>query len=59
MLEMGLLFLFLFSIFTVGKYVVIFLQHLLSNPPKKMVMQRNEMVELTLGLAYFFTYIIH
>ena len=56
---MGLLFLFLVSIFTVGRYVIIFLQHLFANPPKKMVMNRNEMLELTAALAYFFTYIIH
>ena len=56
---MGLLFLFLFSIFTLGKHIIVFLRHLFANPPKPLGMERKDILELTLALAYFFTYIIH
>ena len=59
MSEMILLFLFIFSILTMGKFIIVFLQHLLSNPPKRLVLNDKNKLELIAAMSYFFTYIIN
>ncbi len=56
---MILLFLFIFSILTMGKFIIVFLQHLLSNPPKRLVLNDKNKLELIAAMSYFFTYIIN
>jgi len=58
MIDMLLLFLFFLSIFTILRYGILFLQHLFSNPPKKLVLSDIKMVELIASCSYFFTYIL-
>ncbi len=55
--------LFLLSIILIGKYLIVFLISLLSNPPKRMEMRKWKGINvdetlLVLSISYFFTYIL-
>ncbi len=55
--------LFILSIILIGKYLIVFLINLLSNPPKRMEMRKWKDINvdetlLVLSISYFFTYIL-
>jgi hypothetical protein len=53
-----LLFIFIFSILTVSRTVIRLIGSLISNPPKRFLLNNGELIYLGLAISYCLTYII-